>query len=81
MGKAGLFSHPFGAECVCVLSLQSCPTLRNPVDCSPPGSSVHGILQAKVLEWVAICLSSHSAGICKKKKKKERKKEKKSLAL
>ena len=36
---------------------QSCPTLRNPMDCSPPGSSVHGILQARVLEWVAIAFS------------------------
>ena len=34
-------------------SLQWCPTLCNPVDCSPPGSSVHGILQARTLEWVA----------------------------
>ena len=33
---------------------QSCPTLRNPMDCSLPGSSVHGIFQARVLEWVAI---------------------------
>ena len=33
---------------------QSCPTLRDPMDCSPPGSSVHGISQARVLEWVAI---------------------------
>ena len=33
---------------------QSCPTLYNPMDCSPPGSSVHGILQARILEWVAI---------------------------
>ena len=32
---------------------QSCPTLCDPMDCSPPGSSLHGILQAKVLEWVA----------------------------
>ena len=31
---------------------QSCPTLSDPMDCSPPGSSVHGILQARVLEWV-----------------------------
>ena len=36
---------------------QSCPTLCDPVDCSPPGSSVHGILQARVLEWVAISFS------------------------
>ena len=33
---------------------QSCPTLRDPMDCIPPGSSVHGILQARVLEWGAI---------------------------
>ena len=33
--------------------LQSCPTLRDPMHCSPPGSSVHGILQARILEWVA----------------------------
>ena len=36
---------------------QSCPTLRNPTDCSPSGSSVHGIFQAKVLEWGAIAFS------------------------
>ena len=35
---------------------QSCPTLRDPMDCSLPGSSVHGILQARVLEWGAIGL-------------------------
>ena len=33
---------------------QSCPTLSDPMDCSPPGSSVHGIFQAGVLEWGAI---------------------------
>ena len=33
---------------------QSCPTLCDPKDCSPPGSSVHGILQARILEWVTI---------------------------
>ena len=35
---------------------QLCPTLCDPMDCSPPGSSVHGIFQAKVLEWGAISL-------------------------
>ena len=35
----------------------SCPTLRDPMDCSPPGSSIHGILQARVLEWGAIAFS------------------------
>jgi len=39
-------------------SLQSCPTLCDPIDGSPPGSSVPGILQARVLEWVAISFSS-----------------------
>ena len=46
-------------ESICVLwvhakSLRSRPTLCDPVDCSPPGSSVHGILQARILEWVAM---------------------------
>ena len=36
---------------------QSCPTLSDPMDCSLPGSSVHGIFQARVLEWVAIAVS------------------------
>ena len=36
---------------------QSCPTLCDPVDCRPSGSSVYGILQARILEWVAIALS------------------------
>ena len=37
---------------------QLCPTLSDPMDCSPPGSSVHGIFQARVLEWVAISFSN-----------------------
>ena len=40
-------------------SLQSCPTLCDPMDHGPPGSSVHGILQAKILEWVAVSFSYH----------------------
>ena len=36
---------------------QSCPTLHEPMDCSPPGSTVHGIFQARVLEWGAIAFS------------------------
>jgi len=36
---------------------QSCPTLSDPMDYSPPGSSIHGILQARVLEWGAIAFS------------------------
>ena len=42
------------------LVAQSCPTLCNPVDCSPPGSSLHGILQARTLEWVAVPSSKGS---------------------
>ena len=42
-------------------SLQSCLTLWNPTDCSPPGSSVHGILQARTLEWVAVPSSRGSS--------------------
>ena len=37
---------------------QSCPTLSDPMDCSPPGSSVRGILQARVLEWAVIAFST-----------------------
>ena len=40
--------------CVHAKLLQSCPTLCNPMDCSPSGSSVHGILQVRILEWVVI---------------------------
>ena len=40
---------------------QSCLTLYNPVDCSPLGSSIHGILQARILEWVAISFSRGSS--------------------
>ena len=39
-------------------SVQSCPTLCNPTDSSPPGSSVHRILEARILEWVAISFSN-----------------------
>ena len=42
-------------------SLQSCLTLCDPVDSSPPGSSVHGILQARILEWVAVSFSRGSS--------------------
>ena len=70
------FSHPqqenrldsqtlSGEECLspCVYSqsLQSCPTLCDPMDCGPPGSSVHGILQVRILEWVAMPSSRGSS--------------------
>ena len=56
-----------GVGCHCLLQCmkvksqsvvaQSCPTLRDPMDCSLPGSSIHGIFQARVLEWGAIAFS------------------------
>ena len=46
---------------VLVLVAQSCPTLCDPMDCSPPGSSVHEIFQARILEWVAISFSRGSS--------------------
>ena len=45
----------------CLLT-QSCPTLYDPMDCSLPGSSVHGILQARILDWVAMPFSRGSSG-------------------
>ena len=48
----------FTATAAAAKSLQSCPTLRDPTDGSPPGSSVPGILQARILEWVAISFSN-----------------------
>ena len=50
--------------CVCVnVYVQLCLTLCDPMDCSLPGSSVHGILQARILEWVAISFSSLTVGL------------------
>ena len=49
------------SACVCAKSLQSCLTLFDPMDCSPPGSSAHGILQARILEWVAMPSSRGSS--------------------
>ena len=46
---------------LCAKSLQSGPTLCDPMDCSLPGSSVHGILQARILEWVALPFSRGSS--------------------
>ena len=46
---------------VCVLVIQSIPTLCNPMDCSLPGTSIHGILQVRILEWVAISFSRGSS--------------------
>ena len=47
----------FAGNCSGVLVTQSCPTLCDPMDCGPPGSSVHRILQARILEWTVIPFS------------------------
>ena len=56
---------PFPLQCMKVKResevAQSCPTPSDPMDCSPPGSSIHGIFQASVLEWDAIAFSDHFA--------------------
>ena len=86
--NTGVGCH-FLLQCMRVKSesevIQSCPTLSDPMDCSLPGSSVHGIFQARVLEWVAIAFSelfisspinlflqNHSSRRLKGKKKKGR---------
>ena len=51
----------WGKGIVKVLVTQSCPTLCDPMDCSLPGSSVHGILWARILEWVAIPFTKRSS--------------------
>ena len=58
--SGGLWSNGNHGVCVHAKSLQSCLTLCDPMDCSPPGSSVRGILQARILEWVAIPFSRGS---------------------
>ena len=51
----------FQNVCVHAQSLQSCLTLCDPIDCSPPGSSIHGISQTRILEWVVISSSRGSS--------------------
>ena len=52
------YQRTYPAAAAAAKSLQSCPTLCNPIDSSPPGSPVPWILQARTVEWVAISLSS-----------------------
>ena len=61
MNKSSVYygvMHSTTAAAAAAKSLQSCPTLYDPIDGSPPGSSVPGILQARTLEWVAISFSN-----------------------
>ena len=53
-----IYLFPWGHAAAAAKSLQSCPTLCNPIDGSSPGSTVPGILQARTLEWVAISFSN-----------------------
>ena len=46
---------------MCVLVAQLCLTLCDPMDCSPPGCFIHGVLQARILKWVAISFSRRSS--------------------
>ena len=62
--KTGLAASPSPSPQPCENErevAQSCPTFCDPVDCSLPGSSVHGIFQARVLQWVAISFSTGSS--------------------
>ena len=59
----GKMRYAAAAAAAAAKSLQSCLTLCDPIDGSPPGSFVHGIFQAKVLEWGAIAFSDRRAGL------------------
>ena len=59
MSKTELPTFPH--SWVCVLVAQSCPALLKSIDCSPPGFSLHGILQSRILEWVAMPFSRGSS--------------------
>ena len=68
--KLFLYNHKYilrkefelGVDPLCCAQLfQLCPTLCDPIDCSPPGSSVHGLFQARISEWVAISFSRGSS--------------------
>ena len=56
-----LFFFLLNSKCVCAKSLQSCLTIFDLMDCSLAGSSVHGILQTRILEWIAISSSKGSS--------------------
>ena len=58
MSKKDMVTSLIETAAAAAKSLQLCPTLRDPIDGSPPGSPVPGILQARTLEWVAIAFSN-----------------------
>ena len=55
-----IYFYCYHHHCCCLIA-KSCPTLCNPMDCSPPSLSVHGISQERILEWVAISFSRGSS--------------------
>ena len=57
LSPVSLLGHSPAAAAAAAKLLQSCPTLCDPMDCSQPGSFIHGTPQARVLEWVAIAFS------------------------
>ena len=66
MEKVSFHSNPKERQCQRMLnakSLQSCPTLCDPIDGSVPGSPIPGILQARTLEWGAIAFSAHASKV------------------
>ena len=71
-------SHP--CPVVIALIAHSCPTVCHPLDCNPPGSSAHGILQVRILEWVAISFSRLS-GVSSWKRNSARVRSEASLCL
>ena len=60
-GEHQSFRSNWKNVCMCAKSFQACLTLWDPMDCSPPGSSVHGILQVRLLKWVATPSSRESS--------------------
>ena len=59
--KFGEFPNVYTGICRCCVVAKLCPTLCNPMDCSPPGSSIHGISQARIIEWIAISFPRESS--------------------
>ena len=68
--KNSMDYNPNPAAATAAKSLQSCPTLHDPMGCSLPGSSVHGIFQARVLEWGAIAFSNPNPNLFQQHKRR-----------
>ena len=75
--KKQSIGNQYSSTAAAARSLQSCPTLCDPMDCSPPGSSIYGIFQARVLEWGAIAFFQYSSRLFLMLGSQNRKKESK----